>query len=85
MKTVEEGEIIKGFKIGSVLVVGVLAFSGIACTSYTIPGKGTGTVTSNSCEGCHTDYERLIAVHSPDTAAPDDADGTALTEVWGHF
>ncbi len=62
----------KGIKFGSglVLLFVVLVFAGIACTNYTIPGKGTGEVTANSCEGCHTDYERLIAVHSPDTAAP---------------
>ena len=40
------------------------------CTNYSIPGRDSGKVTANSCEGCHTDYERLIAVHSPDTGAP---------------
>ena len=40
------------------------------CTNYTIPGKGSGNITANSCEGCHTDYKRLIAVHTPDTAPP---------------
>ena len=33
------------------------------CTNYTIPGKGSGNITANSCEGCHTDYKRLIALH----------------------
>ena len=59
-------------KIGAGLLAlfAVLVISGISCTNYQIPGKGSGEVTDNSCEGCHTDYERLIAVHSPDTAPP---------------
>ena len=68
----EEGLVMKGIKFGSglVLLFVVMVFTGIACTNYTIPGKGTGEVKANSCEGCHTDYARLIAVHSPDTAPP---------------
>ncbi len=38
-------------------------------TNYTIPGKGDGSISANSCEGCHTDLERLIAALPP--AAPD--------------
>ncbi|MEN8155421.1 MAG: hypothetical protein ABFS10_00600 [Bacteroidota bacterium] len=41
-----------------------------SCTNYTIPGRESGKIKANSCEGCHTDYEKLVAVHSPDTAAP---------------
>lgn len=56
---------------GLALVFGVLLIAGIGCTNYQIPGKGdSGEITANSCEGCHTDYDRLIAVHSPDTALP---------------
>ena len=41
------------------------------CTNYTIPGKESGDkIKANSCEGCHTDYARLIEVHSPDTTPP---------------
>ncbi len=62
----------KGIKFGSglLLLFVVFVFTGIACTNYTIPGKGNGEVKANSCEGCHTDYERLIAVYTPDTDAP---------------
>ncbi len=62
----------KDLRIGSSLglICVILGFAGIACTNFTIPGKDSGEVSSNSCEGCHTVYERLIAVHSPDTAAP---------------
>lgn len=56
---------------GLALVFVVLLIAGIGCTNYQIPGKGdSGEITANSCEGCHTDYDRLIAVHSPDTALP---------------
>ena len=49
----------------------LLAWIVAGCTNYTIPGRGgDGSIEANSCEGCHTDYERLIAVHTPDTAAP---------------
>ncbi len=51
------------------LIFVVLAISGIACTNYTIPEKGSHKVSANSCEGCHTDYARLLEVFSPDTAA----------------
>lgn len=62
----------KGFRFGPGLIILMvtLIFSGIACTNYTIPGKGSGKIEANSCEGCHTDLERLIAVHTPDTGAP---------------
>ena len=56
---------------GLVAVFAVLVIGGIACTNYQIPGSGGGgEVGENTCEGCHTDYERLMAVHSPDTAPP---------------
>ena len=61
-------------KIGSGLlaVFVLLLIAGIGCTNYKIPGSGggNGEIEANSCEGCHTDYDRLIAVHSPDTAPP---------------
>jgi len=40
------------------------------CTNYTIPDEDKKKISAASCEGCHTDYERLIEVHTPDTAAP---------------
>lgn len=55
---------------GLILTVIILLFAGIGCTNYTIPGRDTGKIKENSCEGCHIDYERLVAVYSPDTAAP---------------
>lgn len=60
-------------KLGSGLlaVFAVLLIAGIGCTNYQIPGSGNGgEVGANSCEGCHTDYDRLVAVHTPDTAPP---------------
>ncbi len=63
----------RNFRIGSglVMIFVVMVIAGIACTNYTIPGRdaGGGSGTDNSCEECHTDYERLILVHTPDTAA----------------
>lgn len=67
-------------KIGSGLVLTMLLFivAGIGCTNYQIPGKGGGgEITANSCEGCHTDYDRLILVHTPDTVAPPSGCGGA--------
>jgi hypothetical protein len=58
----------RGIRLIGVCLVAGWIFAG--CTNYTIPGRDPGKVTANSCEGCHTDYERLIAVHTPDTAAP---------------
>ena len=60
-------------KIGSGLlaVFVMLLVAGIGCTNYQVPGSGgSGEISANSCEGCHTDYDRLMAVYSPDTAAP---------------
>ena len=48
----------------------IMAWMIAGCANYSIPGSGSGTVTANSCEGCHTDYERLIEVHDPDTTPP---------------
>jgi hypothetical protein len=58
-------------KIGSgmVLMFVMILIAGTGCTNYQIPGK-TVTPQVNMCEDCHTDYERLMAVYSPDTAAP---------------
>ena len=55
---------------GLIILLVVMIISGISCTNYQIPGKGSGNITANSCEGCHTDYERLEAVHTADTAPP---------------
>jgi thiosulfate/3-mercaptopyruvate sulfurtransferase len=61
----------KDLKIGSglALVFGVLLMTGMGCTNYQIPGKG-GTPQANMCEDCHTDYDKLMAVYTPDTDAP---------------
>ena len=62
----------KKMKIGTSVIVifGIIAGLVIGCTNYTIPDKQSKKISSNTCEGCHTDYERLIEVHTPDTAAP---------------
>lgn len=60
----------------SLLLAGMIA----GCANYSIPGNGSGAVTANSCEGCHTDYERLIEVHSPDTTPPAEGCGGAAPE-----
>lgn len=64
----------KDMRIGSglIMVFAVLVLAGIACTNYTIPDKKKDgpIVTANYCEECHTDYARLVEVHTPDTAAP---------------
>ncbi len=44
----------------------------LACSSsMEITMEDPGGIQLNSCEGCHTDYDRLIAVHSPDTDPPE--------------
>ncbi len=59
------------FFSGLALLLMVFLIAGIGCTNYQVPGSGNnGEISANSCEGCHTDYDRLVAVHSPDTAAP---------------
>ncbi|MGW8315260.1 MAG: hypothetical protein ACWGNV_06645 [Bacteroidales bacterium] len=59
----------QGLKLLSVGII--LAWIIAGCANYTIPGKDSGDkIKDNSCEGCHTDYEHLIEVYSPDTAAP---------------
>ena len=55
--------------LGMVLTFVVLMIAGIGCTKYQIPGKNTQP-KANNCEICHTDYELLVEVHSPDTAPP---------------
>jgi len=60
-------------KLGSGLlaVFAGLLIGGIACTNYQIPGgKEQPEPEANLCEDCHTDYDRLVEVHSPDTAPP---------------
>jgi hypothetical protein len=51
-----------------ICLVGGWIFSG--CTNYTIPDEDHNKISAASCEGCHTDYERLIEVHTADTTAP---------------
>ena len=48
----------------------IMAWMIAGCANYSIPGSGSGAVTANSCEGCHTNYEMLIEVHDPDTTPP---------------
>jgi len=48
----------------------VCAWITTGCASYTIPDEDNRKISAASCEGCHTDYERLIEVHTADTAAP---------------
>jgi hypothetical protein len=62
----------KGLKVesGLIMVFALLVVAGISCTNYSIPGRDSGKVKANSCEGCHIDYERLMAVYTPDTTAP---------------
>ena len=56
----------------------VLASVFVGCSNYQIPGKGgDGTIKANSCEGCHTDLERLIDLHDPDTEFPEGGCGGA--------
>jgi hypothetical protein len=62
----------KNSKIGLGLVITVLmlVIAGIGCTNYQIPGKEPPPPPVNYCEDCHTDYDRLQLVYTPDTAAP---------------
>lgn len=55
---------------GILAVFAGLLLTGIGCTNYQIPGSGNGgEIKANSCEGCHTDYDRLVEVHTPDAEA----------------
>ena len=65
---------------GALLICVALTAIIAGCANYSIPGKGSGKVEANSCEGCHTDYERLIAVHSPDTTPPAEGCGGTAPE-----
>jgi len=56
--------------LGVVLTFVLIVIAGIGCTNYQIPGKTPPEPKVNNCEICHTDYERLVEVHSPDTAPP---------------
>lgn len=62
----------RNFKIGSGLIVisVILLIAGIGCTNYQIPGSGGSGPAVNNCEICHADYDRLVEVYTPDTAAP---------------
>ena len=62
----------KNSQIGSGLVLTfvILLIAGIGCTNYQIPGRTSSEPKANNCEICHTDYERLVEIHSPDTDPP---------------
>ena len=51
-------------------IILVLGFFIAGCSNYKIPDKSRKVITENSCEGCHTDYERLEEVHDADTDPP---------------
>ena len=50
-----------------VLLLGVIIISLSSCTQY--DRKDLKHLSYGTCEGCHTDYEHLKLVYSPDTAA----------------
>jgi thiosulfate/3-mercaptopyruvate sulfurtransferase len=58
-----------------------LFIAGSSCTNYQIPGRNSGEITANSCEGCHTDYDRLIEEHTPDDAPPLSGYGTTAPHI----
>lgn len=63
----------KAISKGLALAIAGIVLVGIAssCSNYKVPGRDTlPPVVENSCEGCHSDYERLIEVHTPDTNPP---------------
>jgi thiosulfate/3-mercaptopyruvate sulfurtransferase len=47
-------------------IFGVLFIVGCA----KVTNKDKDTLPYGTCEGCHTDYDKLIEVHTPDTGAP---------------
>ena len=53
--------------IGLVLMVCTILI--VSCTSETVVMHEEGAGVA-SCEGCHTDYDHLKKVYSPDTTAP---------------
>lgn len=55
-----------GLVVASLIVLSINP----GCSNYQIPGKVKPEPQANLCEDCHTDYARLIEVHTPDTAAP---------------
>lgn len=65
---IEERKLKRGSGIVGLCLV--MAWMIAGCANYTVPDKGNLPIDANSCEGCHTDYEKLIAVHSPDTTPP---------------
>ena len=64
----------KNLKIGSGVDHDICDDSDCRYWMYQLPDSWKESVTEpnqlNNCEVCHTDYERLVDVHSPDTAAP---------------
>jgi len=54
---------------GLILMFVTILITGTGCTNYQIPGINPPS-QANTCEDCHTDYERLKAEYTPDTAAP---------------
>ena len=52
----------------TLLLLSVVAISFSSCTQ--VNNKDLKNLSYGTCEGCHTDYEHLKLVYSPDTAAP---------------
>lgn len=50
------------------LLLSVVAISFSSCTQ--VDNKDIKNLSYGTCEGCHTDYQHLKLVHTPDTAAP---------------
>ena len=55
---------------GAVGVAILLAFIIGGCANYTIPDNSRKIISANSCEGCHTDYDRLVEVHDTNYPPP---------------
>lgn len=59
------------------LFAGMVAMIASSCTM--VDNKDQKALSYGTCEGCHTDYEHLKLVHSPDTAAPAGGCGGTVT------
>jgi len=55
---------------GRIVFLIILLSAVIGCTNYQIPGSTSPGPEENNCETCHTDYDRLVEVYTPDTVAP---------------
>lgn len=58
----------------SITVLRLIMFTGLITLFFTsctqVQNKDLKTLSYGTCEGCHTDYEHLKLVYTPDTAAP---------------